>query len=251
MDISMPQDSRRPRPAALYVHGGGWQTGSRGGGGFLDRLRPALLSRGFVVASIDYRLAPRYKWPAQIEDVKCAVRYLRANATVYGVDPNRIGAWGASAGGHLVSLLGTAEASAGFDRGEYAAESSRVEAVVDMYGPADLTSADWGPEATPTIREVFGAAPAAANDVLARASPVTYISAADPPFLILQGDADTTVPPSQSRELAQRLEAAGVSATLVLVRGGPHGLEAQNEQPSADQLVQMTADFFVSTLGAR
>lgn len=250
MDIAVPSPApASPAPAAVYVHGGGWQTGDRGGGGFLPQLRPQLLAKGFVVVSIDYRLAPANKWPAQIEDVKCAVRYLRANAATYGIDASRIGAWGGSAGGHLVSLLGTSDASAGFDVGADTSLSSRVQAVVDLFGPADLTSSDWGTSGADTIRAVFGVEPGTSGDVLARASPVTYVSRDDPPFLILQGDRDQTVPASQSRELADRLGAAGVPATLVMVKGGSHGLAERSEQPGPDALVRTIVDFLVRTLG--
>jgi acetyl esterase/lipase len=101
-----------------------------------------------VVASVNYRLAPQYLWPAQIEDVKCAIRYLRASAATYGIDTTRIGAWGGSAGGHLVSMLGTAGPSAGYDVGQYLDQSSAVQTVVDEWGPADLTGPGWGPYAS-------------------------------------------------------------------------------------------------------
>lgn len=249
MDISLPSPRpTAPAPAVIYVHGGGWEHGSKAGGGFLEQLRPPLNAKGIVVASIDYRLAPADKWPAQIVDAKCAVRYLRSHASTYGIDAQRIGAWGGSAGGHLVSLMGTADASAGFDVGEWASESSRLQAVVDLFGPADLTVSAWSSDATRVITEVFGVAPGSASDTLREASPVTWISRDDPPFLILQGDADQTVPASQSQELAAKLTAAGVPATLVMVRSGPHGLANPKEQPAPDQLVTMIVDFFARTL---
>ena len=250
MDISLPS----PRPTALapvviYVHGGGWEHGSKAGGGFLEQLQPQLIAKGFVVASIDYRLAPADKWPAQIVDAKCAVRYLRAHASTYGIDTQRIGAWGGSAGGHLVSLMGTADASAGFDVGEWANQSSRLQAVVDLFGPADLAVSAWPSDATGVITDVFGVAPGSASDTLTKASPVTWISRDDPPFLILHGDADQTVPLSQSQEFAARLQVAGVTTSLLIVRNGPHGLANPKEQPAPDQLVTMIVDFFARTLG--
>lgn len=250
MDISMPTSMpTAPAPAVIYVHGGGWEHGSRAGGGFLEQLRPQLNAEGFVVASIDYRLAPDSVWPAQIVDSKCAVRYLRANAPTYGIDGARIGAWGGSAGGHLVSLLGTADASAGFDSGEWSDQSSRLQAVVDLFGPADLTASGWNGDPTKMITEVFGGAPGTMTDTLAKASPVTWVSRDDPPFLILQGDADQTVPAAQSQELAAKLQAAGVPTTLVMVKDGPHGLGSAKQQPSPDQLVAQIVEFFVRTLG--
>lgn len=250
MDISFPSPRpTAPAPAVIYVHGGGWEHGSRLGGGFLEQLRPQLSAKGFVVASIDYRLAPADRWPAQIVDAKCAVRYLRAHASTYGIDAQRIGAWGGSAGGHLVSLMGTADASAGFDVGEWANESSRLQAVVDLFGPADLTVSAWPSEATGVITDVFGMAPGSASDTLTKASPVTWISRDDPPFLILQGDADQTVPASQSQGFAAKLQAAGVATSLVMVHNGPHGLANPKEQPAPDQLLTMVVDFFARTLG--
>ena len=139
--ITEPPDPTTPAPAAVYIHGGSWVSGDFNTGGFLiNQIGPELASKGFVVVSLDYRLGPKVHWPAQIEDVKCAIRYLRANATPLHIDPHEIGAWGQSAGGHLVSLLGTAGPSAGWDVGAYTNESSKVEAVVDMAGPSDLES---------------------------------------------------------------------------------------------------------------
>ncbi len=133
MDVYFPWKPAGPSPVIMFVHGGGWvagtKTGTPGMSYFLDLAR-----RGYTTFSIDYRLAPTYTFPANIVDVKCAVRHIRANAAEYNIDPNRIGAWGASAGGHLVALLGTSDQSAGWDVGQYLDQSSRVTVVVDMYG---------------------------------------------------------------------------------------------------------------------
>ncbi|GIW04087.1 MAG: hypothetical protein KatS3mg059_0707 [Thermomicrobiales bacterium] len=178
-------------------------------------MMPALLDAGFTVVTVNYRLAPRFTFPAMIEDVKCAIRSLRAHAPTYGIDPDRIGAWGSSAGGHLVSLLGTADASAGFDVGEYLDYSSAVQAVVDMFGPADLTT--LFPPGSEGVRD------AVFDDFdLALASPVTYVSPDDPPFLILHGEEDRLVPIAQSETLFARLQAAGVPVQFVRVQhAGP------------------------------
>ncbi|HET9847412.1 MAG TPA: alpha/beta hydrolase, partial [Candidatus Dormibacteraeota bacterium] len=118
MDIYRPsQSSDGPVPAVLYIHGGGWEHGDASLGGVNLLIEQQLTQRGVLVAAVNYRLAPQYPWPAQIDDVRCAVRYLRANAKRYGINPSQIGAWGGSAGGHLVSMLGTAGPSAGFDAG--------------------------------------------------------------------------------------------------------------------------------------
>lgn len=249
MDITLPTPKPpAAAPAVLYVHGGGWEHGDRRGGGFLDQVRPQLNAKGFIVASIDYRLAPADPWPAQIVDTKCAVRYVRVNAATYGIDPQRMGAWGGSAG-DLVSLMGTADASAGFDVSQWSDTSSRLQAVVDLFGPVDLTAGGWNLDPTKVITDVFGGTPGTSTDTLAHASPVHWITPDDPPFLILQGDADQTVPAAQSHELAAKLQAAGVPATLVMVKGGPHGLGSRTEQPSPAELVTQIVEFFVRTLG--
>jgi acetyl esterase/lipase len=231
-------------PAVLYVHGGGWTKGDKAAGAGASEI-PELISRGYLVAAINYRLAPQYKFPAQIEDVKCAVRFLRANATTYGIDPERIGAWGGSAGGHLVALLGVTDATAGFEgNGGYADQSSRVQAVVDMFGPSDLTTAFQGAN-TQLLEQVFGTTDRN-SDIVKQASPVTWVSSDDPPFLILHGEKDTLVPPSQSKILYDRLVAAGVPATLTIVKNAGHGFAPARGtiDPSRIAITKMVADFF-------
>ena len=242
MDVYTPGTMTTPAPVVIYVHGGGWTGGDKASGG--ERERQELLVRGYLVVAVNYRLAPEYKFPAQIEDVKCAVRHLRANVAAYNFDPDRIGAWGNSAGGHLVSLLGVTDANAGFEgSGGYADQSSRVQAVVDGCGPADLTQdfsgfSSWG-------NRVFGVTESS-SQIIVRASPVTYVSSDDPPFLIVQGENDTLVPPSQSETLYQHLTAAGVPATLVMVENAGHGLKPVGGamSPSRSEITQIIADFF-------
>lgn len=251
MDIYRPsQTGTGSMPAVLYVHGGGWEHGDASLGGVNASIANELAQRGILVAAVNYRLAPQYLWPAQIDDVKCAVRYLRANAQRYGINPSEIGAWGGSAGGHLVSMLGTAGPNAGFDTGQYLQQSSSVQAVVDMFGPADLTAGGWGPGATTVVKQVFGVTPGQDNGVLAKASPVTYIQPSDPPFLIFHGADDALVPPSQSQELAARLQAAGDSATLVMVQNAGHSFKPTGGpiSPSLDQIANTTAEFFTQHL---
>jgi acetyl esterase/lipase len=251
MDIYRPsQSSDAPVPAVLYVHGGGWEHGDASLGGVNALIAHDLNQHGMLVAAVNYRLAPENRWPAQIDDVKCAVGYLRANAQLYGIDPAEIGAWGGSAGGHLVSMLGTAGPSAGFDTGQYLQQSSAVQAVVDMFGPADLTAGGWGSYATSVVQQVFGVAPGQDNSALAKASPVSYIAPNDPPFLIFHGVDDAVVPPSQSQELQARLQAAGDSATLVMVQNAGHSFTPTGGpiSPSLDQIASTTTEFFVQHL---
>lgn len=248
MDVYYPQTVTGPVPVVLWVHGGGWTGGDK-----KENAGNAVILQeaGFLVVSINYRLAPQYKFPAQIEDVKCAVRYLRANADKYSLDPERIGAWGGSAGGHLVSMLGLTDLSAGLEgSGDNGDQSSRVQAVVDMFGPSDLTQEfKGGAIGQDRGYKVFGTSDPD-SQLLRAASPVTYISADDPPFLIIHGEMDSLVPPGQSQELYDRLQAAGVPATLVMVKNAGHGLVPESGQisPARPQINNMIVDFFKQEL---
>jgi acetyl esterase/lipase len=245
MSLFAPVRSQHPVAVVLQVHGGGWQHGDR-----LLTLADSvtatdLVAAGFMVASVNYRLAPLNPWPDQIIDVVNAVRYLRTNAAELGINPDHIAALGDSAGGQLVSLLGTAPGQPQWDQGPDATASSRVDAVVDEFGPADLTSSDWPHGTAEMIRTVFGAFPAPANAALKAASPVTYAAAGDPPFLIVQGTDDQVVPESQSELLATRLRSVGVPVDLVLVDRGEHGLETPDESPSPAAISSLITTFLV------
>lgn len=235
LDVYYPMIAEGRWPALVYVHGGSWTGGDkRGSGGFGDR--PALVKAGFLVVSVNYRLAPESQFPAMIEDVKCAVRYLRAHADEYNLDPGRIGAWGNSAGGHLVALLGLSDESAGWDVGEYLDYASRVQAVVDFYGPTDLETL-----LTNNSGHIFR------DEDLAAASPIHHISEGDPPFLILQGDQDRLVPLVQSQILYERLQEKNIPAELVIVKGGGHGFstaDSPNMQPTREEITQLVVAFF-------
>jgi acetyl esterase/lipase len=251
--ITEPDTLHGPAPAAVYVHGGSWVSGDLDTGGFIiNSVGPDLADQGFVVASLDYRLGPQTAWPAQIEDVKCAIRYLRANAQDLNIDPNEIGAWGQSAGGHLVALLGTAGPSAGWDVGAYSDESSKVRAVVDMAGPSDLLSlGDQG--ASMVVQESFisllgDVAPQKLGAALRDASPVTYVAPGDPPFLLLQSDNDHIVYPQQSQELAWDLSANFVPAQLIMVHGAGHEFDLRGGSPGPADIARIIVDFFVQTL---
>jgi acetyl esterase/lipase len=232
MTLFAPNAPGHSAPVVLQVHGGGWQHGSRIVSLTQSTTASDLVGAGFVVASIDYRLAPANPWPDQIIDTKCAVRFLRAHAADLGINPDEIAALGTSAGGQLVSLLGTTGASDQWDVGGYLDQSSHVEAVVDEFGPADLTATDWPRGTSRMIRTVFGVDDA----TLSAASPVTSVTADDPPFLILQGTDDQVVPPGQSGALAERLRVAQVPVDLVWVDGGRHGLQTPGESPSPTTL---------------
>ncbi len=243
MDIYRPQGRTVPTPALLYVHGGAWTRGDKRSGAAEPEISE-LVARGYLVAAVNYRLAPRYKFPAMIEDVKCAVRFLRANAQRYNINPDKIGAWGSSAGGHLVALLGLSDASAGWDVGPYSEYPSRVQAVVDMFGPTDLTVLFAGANLT-HMEQVFGTSDRS-SEILKRASPINWVSADDPPFLILHGDRDSLVPLSQSQMLYEKLQAANVPVTLVVVENAGHGFVPSGGpiRPTREEITTLVADFF-------
>ncbi len=251
--ITEPTAFHGAAPAAVYVHGGSWVSGDYDTGGFIiDRIGPALAARGFVVVSLDYRLGPHDHWPAQIVDVKCAIRYLRANAGRFHIDPTEIGAWGQSAGGHLVALLGTARRSAGWDIGAYSKQSSGVQAVIDMAGPSDLlTMGDQGDAVlvAESFISLLGDVPSRQIGAdLKKASPTTYVKKGDPPFLILDSNNDEIVYPEQSQELAWYLGLALVPHELLTVQDGGHEFDTVGEVPSESQVVGAVVDFFERTL---
>ena len=238
MDIYFPKNESGVTPLTIYIHGGGWSRGDKNAKvGMTDV--PALLDAGFTVASLNYRLAPEYKFPAMLEDVKCAIRSFRANADQYHIDPDKIGLWCESAGGHLCSMIGLTDKSAGFDVGQYLDQPSRVQVVIDMSGPTDLT-VDFSPTFVELEDDVYH------GYDMAKASPITYITSDDPPFLILQGDKDFVVPigSGQAQKLFDGLIAAGVEAQMVIVKNGNHLLDAPDQTPSRAELTQMIVQFF-------
>lgn len=245
MDILFPYAGYGPWPMVLYIHGGGWISGSK-----LDHFGdvdvPALREAGYAAIAVSYRLAPNYRFPAMIQDVKCAVRYLRAHAAEYNLDPDRVGVRGASAGGHIVSLLATADNSAGWDVGEYLQYSSRVQAAVDMFGPADLADESFASMMSRLAPVLFGGAEVTPS-MLALASPVTYISADDAPMLIMHGDQDALVPLKQSSLFYKALTAAGVPAELIVVENSEHGfqpLKGDFTIPTRAQITDLMIAFF-------
>ncbi|MEO8899342.1 MAG: alpha/beta hydrolase [Candidatus Dormibacter sp.] len=244
-----------PHPLLIFVHGGSWAFGSSSiveQNQLTQQVVGGVLRRGFAVASINYRLAPADPWPAQIIDVRCAIRYLRASAASFGIDPRRFAAMGNSAGGQLVSL---AALSAGqvpaWDTRQFGAESSSVAAVVDCWGPVDLLAPGWSNTALEIGKLEFRVSWGTQNGTLAAASPVTYGHGGAPPFLIIQGTADALVPPAQSVELRNRLTAAGDRATLIEVSHGAHELIPSGGAISPDvaTLARQTVDFLVATVG--
>ena len=223
LDLYLPEKAaEHPLPLVVWIHGGGWQGGDKAG----FPVRP-LVGRGYAVASINYRFSQNAIFPAQIYDCKAAIRWLRANAKKYNLDPNHVGVGGDSAGGHLVALLGTTAGVKGLEGNEgNLDQSSRVQAVLDWYGPTDFTALSLGPVLTnpnSPVSKLIGGPPQENKEKAAQASPITYVSKDSAPMLIMHGDKDNLVPISQSEELAAALKKAGVEVTFQVVKGNGHG----------------------------
>ena len=226
LDLYVPQAAIKPIPLIVWIHGGGWSAGNKSNPTVLP-----MVKFGFAVASINYRLSQEAIFPAQIYDCKAAVRWLRAHAAEYGLNPDKIGAAGSSAGGHLVALLGTTADNKDLEGDEgNPGISSRVQAVCDLYGPTNLvdmtgrTDAAWKKSYGYTVVSQLLGVPVSDNPDKARfASPLYYVTAQASPFYIAHGDLDQTVPVQQSIELNNALQKAGVSSTLYIVKGAGHG----------------------------
>ncbi len=249
MDIYFPDAGSGPWPALLYFHGGIWMLGDKDKAIGLKDI-PALRAAGYVVANVEYRQAPEYPFPAMIIDAKCAVRFLRAHALELNIDSNHIGAWGSSSGGHLVSLLGLASESAGWDTGEYINESSKLQAVTDMFGPTDLTDPAYTTRMEKIGYFVLFGVKDPSIDLLKSASPITYVSSSAPPFLIIQGEKDKVVDLQQSQKLYQSLQSAGVATAFVAVSNAGHNFEATGGaiSPTREEITQYMVAFFDALL---
>jgi acetyl esterase/lipase len=245
----------KPVPVVVFFHGGAWELGtpSIAPGSQIGDVEANIVNHGWDFATVEYRLAPQWSWPAQIIDAKCAIRYLRATAPFLHIDSSRIGVIGESAGGQLAALVALTAAGAGFDTGQYVDQSSKVQAVVDEYGPADLAAPDWLSSAiAPEVNQtVFGVAPGGNTGALSAASPVTYVGPGAPPFLVVQGADDTVVAPAQSSDLVDHLTAAHDEARLILVQGAGHGLTQAGATPIKPDIETVTSEissFFFSKL---
>jgi acetyl esterase/lipase len=241
-EIMVPRDpSRSNQRGIVYVHGGGW-----GGNNKIEINRVFFLAQsGYLVASVEYRLSTAARWPAQIEDCKLGVRWLRANAAQYHIDPDHIGVYGTSAGAHLASALGTMHDARFEGHGGYEGVSSQVQAVVDAAGPVDFRAGNFS-DGDPYISDKQRAAnigllnalfgePFARNPGLwIEGSPISHVHAGDPPFLIAHGEHDQNVSPAQAKTFADTLRQAGVPVEWILIKNGNHGLGQIAGEPPPD-----------------
>ncbi|MFC1562882.1 alpha/beta hydrolase fold domain-containing protein [candidate division KSB1 bacterium] len=255
LDIAYRKDLRTPVPAIVHVHGGWWRMGRKN----VNRAK-TFAEHGFVGISISYRLCGIAKFPAGVHDCKTAVRWVRANAEHYNIDDTKIGVAGESAGGHLVALLGTSGGDKYLEgTGEYPNYSSRVQAVVDHYGPTDFLRMNDQPG---RIDHFLPDAPAALwlggpvkelLELVRKANPITYIDKDDPPTLLIHGENDNLVIFSQSELLYNALKQAGVETKLVPVKNADH-VYRQNPKgatvtPNKEEIDAMEIEWFKRMLG--
>ncbi len=241
LDMARPASGAEPFPAVVWLHGGGWQAGSKSDNRAAIR---QLAEQGYVAVAVEYRFAPRFPFPAQIEDAKCAVRYLRAHAQELNIDPERIGACGESAGGHLALMLGLTEPKDGFEgKGGHAEQSSKVQAVVSFVSATDFRKSRkpsreaaeavrgyyHGKDLAQVMREFLGTLDPNAP-VMRRVSPITYVHSGAPPILTFYGDRDPFVAIEHGQLLDKALKRAGVETTMVIVKGGGHGWSGEDKE---------------------
>jgi len=248
LDLVVPRaETYSPRPVVVFVHGGAWRAGDKRSG--LRRLGEFAKSNNYAVASVGYRLTDEAHWPAQIHDCKAAIRWLRANASEYQLDADRIGVWGSSAGGHLVAVLGTSGDVPEMDGtlGPHTDVSSRVACVVDFFGPTDFLQMNRTAAPGARLDHDSARAPEALliggpiqqnKDKAATANPITYVSDDDPPYFIVHGTDDKLVPFNQSQLLVEALRQSDVACNLLTISGGGHG------RGFPDEVGELVGQFF-------
>lgn len=240
LDLYAPEGAG-PRPLAIWIHGGAWRAGSKDSVPILP-----LLERGWAVASVEYRLSPEAPFPAQMHDIKAAIRFLRANASELGVDPASFTLLGSSAGGHLVALAGLSDGVQELEGtlGDHSQESSRVAAIVSFYGASNFRtileqSTEHGLSVRiPALRLFIGGTPSEVPMAADMASPIHHVDADDPPILLIHGDADPQMPYAQSVELKAALDDAEVPNELITIKDGKHGGDEFYDAKRLDQVLQ-------------
>ncbi len=226
LDLYLAPVTEAPRPLIVWVHGGAWRAGSK-----TDVPIQALVERGFSIASVDYRLSPVARFPAQVHDIKAAIRFLRANAAKHHLDPQRFVVAGSSAGGHLAALVGVSNGHKELEGqiGEYLTVSSDVQAIVSFFGASNLEtildqSTPHGLSVrVPALQLLLGGPPTEQPDLAKLASPVTHVDGRDPPLLLIHGDQDPQMPINQSHELDGAYQRAKRPCQFEVIHGGAHG----------------------------
>lgn len=236
LNLARPKNATGPMPAVLCIHGGGFRAGSREGN---NALCLKLAQRGFVAATVSYRLAPKYQFPAAVHDVKAAVRWLRANAAKYQIDPARIGVTGSSAGGHLAQFLGVTAGVKEFEGvGGNADQSSRVACVVNVYGPSDFTkSYAKSVDAAEVLPLWLGGNVETAKLRHIQSSPLNWVTPHAAPTLILHGTEDNYVAYEQGVWMRDRLQACGVEVELLTLEGAGHGFKGADAEKAEQALL--------------
>jgi acetyl esterase/lipase len=221
LDLASPKGLDHPVPAIVVIHGGGWMGGKRQD---MAPIAKQVAAHGYVAPTISYRFAPKHRFPAQIEDVKAAVRYLRANAKELNIDPEKIGAMGVSAGGHLSMMLGTMDSGDGLEgNGGNPEQSSKVQAVVNYVGPVNLIIDKYTDTQTQILTAFLGGPPKDKTDDCRRASPITYINKGDAPILSFFGTDDPLISYDQAFQITTALDDADVPGRVELLLGAGHG----------------------------
>ncbi len=258
VDIYTPAKPAGPKPLVIYIHGGGWNSGHmRHAGPFSNfpQVLATFASEGFVVASLEYRLTGEAPFPAQLQDARAALRFLKAHAAKYGIDAARVGVWGGSAGGHLAALTALTCGVTDFDPSPAAQGSECVQALVTWYGVFDFApilarSAGNGAE-NALLRCVPTVCPEAA---VKAASPASYVDGNDPPSLLIHGEADSVVPVAQSRDMEARMKAAGERVESIYIAGANHSWISATPAATREatlRAINATFDFFHKTLDVR
>lgn len=222
LDIVAPAEGDGPFPAVMVIHGGGWRGGNKKD---VRAVMNECAKRGYVAISPQYRFCPKEIFPAQLHDVKAAVRWVREHSKEQKIDAERLGAMGFSAGGHLALMLGVTGPDDGLEGDGVSkdAPNTRVQAVVNFFGPADLAATDIPTISKPLLKDFIGGTPAEKPELTKKASPITYVSKDDPPMLTFQGTKDPLVPHTQATRLADVMTAAGTHGRVELLLGAGHG----------------------------
>ncbi|MBM4004710.1 MAG: alpha/beta hydrolase [Planctomycetes bacterium] len=244
LDLASPEELARPAPCVVLIHGGAWRGGKKD-----DALMTSLLfefsKAGYVTASIQYRLCPKHQFPAQIEDVKCAIRFLRAHADKYHINAAKIGAVGFSAGGHLAMMLGVTGPKDDLEgNGGWADQNSQVQVAVSFFGPTDLAADDLPDPSKLLVKDFLGGTKEEKSESYRRASPINFLDDNDAPILMLQGTRDRLVPHTQVYRMLDAMTSARVKGRAEILAGADHGWLG----PDLDESKRQTFEFLARHL---